>query len=140
MNEQLFKLDFEVRDYECDIEGIVNNAVYLNYLEHARHGFIRSRGYNFSELIHKGIHLVVIRVEADYLAPLRSGDRFYVTATIERTSKLRFGFSQEIFLIPDNKAIMKAKIFATSLNTDGRPKYFDELDGLFSTPQTGETS
>ncbi|NLI24182.1 MAG: acyl-CoA thioesterase, partial [Bacteroidales bacterium] len=30
-----FELEMEVRDYECDIQGIVNNAVYMNYLEHA---------------------------------------------------------------------------------------------------------
>jgi len=131
MNEDIFKIEMEVRDYECDIEGIVNNAVYLNYLEHARHGYIRAKGYNFLDLTQKGIHLVVIRIEADYLFPLRSGDKFTVTAAIERTSKLRFGFAQEIVRMPDNKQIMNAKVFATSLNDEGRPKYFEELEGLF---------
>jgi acyl-CoA thioester hydrolase len=126
----IFKTELEVRDYECDIEGIVNNAVYLNYLEHARHGFIQSKGYNFAELIRNGIHLVVVRIEADYLLPLRTGDRFEVTASIERESKLRFHFSQDI-LRPDGKPNMKAKVFATSLNADGRPKYFEALEGLF---------
>jgi len=37
MENYRFKLNFEVRDYECDLSGIVNNAVYLHYLEHARH-------------------------------------------------------------------------------------------------------
>ncbi|MBU2223338.1 MAG: acyl-CoA thioesterase, partial [Gammaproteobacteria bacterium] len=31
----VFSVDFKVRDYECDMQGIVNNAVYFNYLEHA---------------------------------------------------------------------------------------------------------
>jgi len=96
MNEQSFKIDFEVRDYECDMEGIVNNAVYMNYLEHARHAFLKHKGYDFAALTQKGIHLVVIRIEADYLYPLRSGDKFYVTANTERISKLRFGFIQDI--------------------------------------------
>ncbi len=36
MEKDQFLLAFELRDYECDLSGIVNNAVYQNYLEHAR--------------------------------------------------------------------------------------------------------
>ena len=131
MSEQLFKLDFEVRDYECDLEGIVNNAVYLNYLEHARHAFLKHKGFDFAVLTQKDIHLVVIRIEADYLYPLRSSDQFYVTVVTERFSKLRFGFLQNIFRLPDDKPILKAKVIGTSLTADGRPKYFEDLEGLF---------
>ena len=28
-----YRLKFKVRDYECDMQGIVNNSVYQNYLE-----------------------------------------------------------------------------------------------------------
>src|SRR5574342_721060 len=132
MNNSPFKLELEVRDYECDIEGIVNNAIYLNYLEHARHLFLRDKGYDFARLSRQGILLVVIRIEADYLYPLRSGDRFCVTTGLERISKLRFGFSQDIFRLPDNKSILKAKVFGTSLNAAGQPKYFPELESIFS--------
>ena len=59
-------LDLKVRDYECDLQGVVNNAVYQNYLEHARHEFLLSRGIDFSALAREGINLVVIRAE---LAP-----------------------------------------------------------------------
>ena len=31
-----FETRMAVRDYECDIEGIVNNANYLHYCEHTR--------------------------------------------------------------------------------------------------------
>ena len=131
MSEQSFKVDLEVRDYECDMEGIVNNAVYMNYLEHARHAFLKHKGFDFAVLIQKDIHLVVIRIEADYLYPLRSGDRFYVTASMERISKLRFGFLQNIFRLSDDKPILKAKVFGTSLTIEGRPKYFEDLERLF---------
>jgi len=131
MSEQSFKLDLEVRDYECDMEGIVNNAVYMNYLEHARHAFLKHKGFDFAALIQKDIHLVVIRIEADYLYPLRSGDRFYVTASMERISKLRFGFLQNIFRLSDDKSILKAKVIGTSLTIEGRPKYFEDLERLF---------
>lgn len=130
MSDQLFKLEFEVRDYECDLEGIVNNAVYMNYLEHARHSYLKSRGFGFAALIERGIHLVVIRIEADYLYPLRSGNTFYVTVKLERISRLRFGFLQDIFRLPDGKPIMKARAIGTSLNAAGRPIYFKEFEKL----------
>ena len=31
MSKYIFETKMEVRDYECDIEGIVNNANYLHY-------------------------------------------------------------------------------------------------------------
>jgi acyl-CoA thioester hydrolase len=130
MSAQSFKLDLEVRDYECDMEGIVNNAMYMNYLEHARHAFLKHKGFDFAVLIQKDIHLVVIRIEADYLYPLRSGDKFYVTASMERISKLRFGFLQNIFRLSDDKPILNAKVIGTSLTAEGRPKYFEDLERL----------
>ena len=32
----IFETRLDVRDYECDIQGIVNNANYLHYTEHTR--------------------------------------------------------------------------------------------------------
>ena len=45
-----FKIDLQVRDYECDMQGYVNNAIYQNYLEHARHEYLQRLGINFAIL------------------------------------------------------------------------------------------
>jgi acyl-CoA thioester hydrolase len=127
-----FKLEFEVRDYECDLSGIVNNAVYQNYLEHTRHAFLKSRGINFAELEKQGISLVVIRIEMDFLFPLRSGDKFYVGIDTERVSRLRFGFFQDVYRLPDEKPILKAKVIGTALNEHGRPRLPEELMELIA--------
>lgn len=125
------ELEFSVRDYECDLQGVVNNAVYQNYLEHARHEFLRSRGINFAEVTAAGINLVVVRAELDYRKSLVSGDRFSVRSLLQRSSKLRFEFHQEILRLPDATTMLNAKITGTSLNQDGRPFFPDSLQALF---------
>ena len=126
-----FTLNFDVRDYECDLEGIVNNAVYQNYLEHARHEFLKQRGVSFAALVQQGIALVVVRVEIDYLHPLRSGDKFVVGLNLERTSRIRFGFLQDIYRLPDHKPIARAKVIGTALNARGRPCLPKVIERLF---------
>jgi acyl-CoA thioester hydrolase len=64
---------------------------------------------------------VVIRAELDYRLPLQSGDRFWVGLNIERLSKVRFVFLQDIFRSSDNKPILNARVIGTSLNLRGRP-------------------
>ena len=64
-NNFIFSLEFEVRDYECDLQGVVNNANYQHYLEHARHDFLISKGVSFAQLHEAGVDLIVTRVEID---------------------------------------------------------------------------
>jgi acyl-CoA thioester hydrolase len=115
------ELEFEVRDYECDLQAVVNNAVYQNYLEHARHEFLRARGIDFAEVTAAGINLVVIRAELDYRKPLQSGDRFCVRSHLQKNSRLRFEFHQDIFRLPDETLMLSARVTGTSLNRQGRP-------------------
>ena len=120
-----FELDFQVRDYECDMAGIVNNSVYLNYLEHARHVFIRSIGLDFNELLNAGIIAVVAHADVSFKTPLRSGDSFTVKIRVEH-SGVRYIFYQDIFRIPDQKLCLKGVITTTSL-INGRPAITDVI-------------
>lgn len=116
-----FTLGLEVRDYECDQQGIVNNAVYQHYLEHARHQFLKSNGLVFAKLNKEGICLVVVRAEIDYKSPLRSGDAFEVGLTMSRLSAVRVGFVQDIVRLPDRKLMVAAQFVCAAMNAHGRP-------------------
>ncbi len=118
--ENLYSLEFKVRDYECDLQGVVNNANYQHYLEHARHEFLVSKGISFSRLHDEGIDLIVTKVEIEYKFPLRSNDRFVVTVKMAREGNVRIAFYQEIFRIPDEKLIVKAKITTAAIRK-GKP-------------------
>ncbi|WP_404342380.1 acyl-CoA thioesterase [Pseudoalteromonas mariniglutinosa] len=126
-----FKVDFKVRDYECDVQGIVNNSVYFNYLEHARHEFLHAQGINFAKLAEDKINLVVLRSEMDYKSSLRPGDAFYVVVKLERVSRLKFGFRQTVYRKADQKVMLQALVIGTALNEKGRPFLLAEIDKLF---------
>jgi acyl-CoA thioester hydrolase len=128
MHDYIFTLDFQVRDYEVDMQGIVNNAVYQNYLEHTRHEFLKSIDLDFARFARDGINLVVVRAELDYRHPLKSGDRFWVGVRLERVSRLRFAFLQDIFRSPDDRAILSARVIGTAMNAKGRPVLPKELE------------
>ena len=120
----VFKYHFEVRDYECDLQGIVNNSVYLNYLEHTRHQYIKSCGLDFKQLSDQGFDLVVIDLHIKYKRPLTSGDKFYVTLLATKESKLRFKFHQQV-INSDGTIMVEATVIGTCMK-DQRPCY-DEM-------------
>lgn len=126
-----FKVDFKVRDYECDLQGIVNNSVYFNYLEHARHEFLHANGVDFAQLARDKINLVVMRSEMDYKQSLVPGDEFYVAVAPERISRLKFAFRQTIVRKHDEKVMLKALVIGTSVNEQGRPFLPAQVDQLF---------
>jgi acyl-CoA thioester hydrolase len=119
-----------VRDYECDIQGIVNNGVYQNYLEHARHVYLKNIGVDFAEYARQGINLVVVRAELDYKNPLQSGDKFVVSVEMVRESRVKFAFVQQIHREGDNALVMDARIIGTAINANGRPEIPSQLDAL----------
>lgn len=105
-----YSLEFVVRDYECDLQGVVNNANYQHYLEHARHEFLISKGVSFVQLHEEGIDLIVTKVEIDYKYPLKSRDKFIVRLNIQREGNARLVFNQDIYRMPDEKHVVHAKV------------------------------
>lgn len=99
----------KVRDYECDLQGIVNNANYLHFLEHARHEFLLSEGVSFAQLHYEGTDAVVANVNMRFKTPLRSGDEFIVKTAI-RHEGLRLVFTQDIFRASDMKMSLKGQV------------------------------
>jgi acyl-CoA thioester hydrolase len=126
------QLEFKVRDYECDMQGVVNNAIYQNYLEHARHEFLHAQGINFAQTTAAGINLVVIRAELDYRKSLVSNDEFVVCSALRRLSRLRFQFIQDIYRLADRELILNALITGTATDSRGRPCLPDALQVMFT--------
>ena len=118
MDKYIFELSMKVRDYECDLQGIVNNANYQHYLEHTRHEFLSSIGVSFAELHTQGIDPVVARINIAFKTPLRSGDEF-VSKLYLKKEGIKYLFYQDIFRLPDLKISIKS-IVETVCVVNGR--------------------
>lgn len=105
----IFELTMKVRDYECDLQGIVNNANHQHYIEHTRHEFLSSLGISFSKLHDEGTDPVVARLNMAFKAPLRSGDEFVSKLYIKKEG-IKYVFYQDIFRLPDMKPVIKATV------------------------------
>ena len=125
-DKYIFTLEIAVRDYELDSEGIVNNAIYLHYLEHTRHAFVKQEGIPFGSLTRDGLVPVVRRMEIDYRAPLRSGDVMLSRLWIERKGA-RFIFYQDIFKKDDMSLVVSAVVTIVCMEKDGRINRGDDL-------------
>lgn len=109
MGKYIFELQMKVRDYECDLQGIVNNANYQHYIEHTRHEFLCSTGISFAELHAEGINPVVARLNMAFKAPLTSRDEFLSKLYVKKEG-IKYVFYQDIFRLPDMKPVIKATV------------------------------
>ena len=126
--EPVFEYRMKVRDYECDVQGHVNNANYQHYFEVARHEFLEKVGLNFHRLHQEGIDAVVARVDIRYKIPLIGMDEFSCNVTRIERQNVKYIFHQEIIRIKDKVLCAKAKIEVVNL-VNGRlsqPEVFDE--------------
>ncbi len=130
MDKYIYELQMKVRDYECDIQGIVNNANYQHYLEHTRHQFLLSLGVNFVEMHTRGIDAVVARINIQFKTPLKSDDDF-VSKLYLKKEGLRYVFFQDIYRASDNKLVIKAQVDAVTL-VNGRLSECEEFSRVFA--------
>lgn len=129
MTSPVFQFEMKVRDYECDSQGIVNNANYQHYYEATRHEFLESCGLNFYELHNEGIDAVVASVYIKYKNSLYGMDRFI--CSIERIERkgIRYIFHQQIKRVSDDKICSEAQIEVVNLVNGklAKPEFFDKV-------------
>lgn len=129
----LYEYKMKVRDYECDAQGIVNNANYQHYYEVARHEFLEQNGLNFYELHEGGIDAVVVSVYIRYKHSLRGANDFVVRIDSIEKEGIRYVFNQSIVRLRDGKVCSTGKFeTACMLNGKvGKPGLFDDKLGKY---------
>ncbi|MBE6332969.1 MAG: acyl-CoA thioesterase [Bacteroidales bacterium] len=129
MKEFIFKCEMKTRDYECDVQGVVNNANYQHYLEVTRHEFIQSVGESFDNWHRRGIDVMVSKIIINYKASLHGGEEFISYLNIKRAG-VRYVFEQEIHRKSDDKLCITAEVHCVCV-VDGVLTRGDEIAGAF---------
>ncbi|NLV53391.1 MAG: acyl-CoA thioesterase [Bacteroidales bacterium] len=130
MANYIFEHKDKVRDYECDLQGIVNNANYQHYLEHCRHEFLLNNNISFAKLHEQGTDAVVARLTMQFKVPLKSGDE-YVTKLWIKKESVKYVFMQDIFRLPDMKLCIRAQVESVCL-VNGKLTESKELSQAFA--------
>jgi len=99
----------EVRDYEVDFQGIVNNAVYLNYLQQARAEYFLKQGHDVVAIAHEGINIVLFEMNLKFKRSLRFRDSFTVKSELFRISHFKFLMEQTITNTQTGEICLEAK-------------------------------
>lgn len=127
-NDYCYELKMKVRDYECDLQGIVNNANYQHYMEHTRHEFLLQAGISFAEMHQQGIDAVVARLNMAFKTPLKSGDEFVCKLKVIKDG-IKYIFFQDIFRLSDMKCAIKSQVDTVCL-VNGRLAPCPKLDKM----------
>ena len=125
----IFETRMQVRDYECDIEGIVNNANYVHYCEHTRHLFLQQCGLSFADMHAKGVDAVVARMSLQYKVPLRPDDEFWSRLNLKKEG-IKWVFYQDINRASDEKLCFRGQIELVCL-INGRLGDSEDYDRAF---------
>lgn len=110
----------KVRSYECDSYNHVNNAVYLNYLEHARMDFLNNVGFDYNGLIKAGFYLYVTHIDIYYKASAVLNDELEIESIPMELKHITGKFKQTIKK-QDGTICAEATVTWACVNHQGRP-------------------
>jgi acyl-CoA thioester hydrolase len=130
-NNKKFIWQSEVRDYELDFQGVVNNAIYLHYLDQARAKFFNEIGIDLKVCTDKQINIVLIKTEISFIRSLTFAEEFVVHTMVSRVSRLKLLFDQQIVSNKTNQLILKSNNLVCCVDTkSGKPCRLDVLQNL----------
>jgi acyl-CoA thioester hydrolase len=88
-----FSSEIRVRNFEIDWQGVVHNAVYIQYFETGRIDYLKNLGVKVdTDAINRESKIVIVRSELDYKSPAKFDDLLKVFTRISRIGNTSFTF------------------------------------------------
>jgi YbgC/YbaW family acyl-CoA thioester hydrolase len=109
-----------VRSYELDSYGHVNNAVYMQWLEHGRSRLLQDNGFSYNNIEdHWGVRLVLVSTRIDFRKSLMLDDDVEITTTVQRLGTTSVTFDHKVWRHPPSgEAELSAEAVAVIVFTD----------------------
>ena len=111
---------YKVRGYHVDINGHVNNAVYLNYLEDARDDFLKHLGFSIAEFQARGDSVVLAEVHIRFIQPALYGDILEARGWLSELRRVRSTWRMELWRAGTGVLLTQAWVKVAFLDRTGR--------------------
>ncbi len=115
------EIEIMVRSTEIDINGHVNNAKYLEYLEWGREDWFEQRGLFYNVLKEAGIVTVVAHVSADYTEAAVQNDKLRIFTELKSIGNTSFVMKQWIKNQRD-ELVLKAEFIMVTIHPETHKK------------------
>jgi thioesterase-3 len=115
------EIEILVRSTEIDVNGHVNNAKYLEYLEWGREDWYERLGLDYDTLKRMGFLTVVVHISVDYRREAFQNDRLRIRTVVERVGNTSFVMRQHI----DNQhgdRVIDAEVVLVTIHPETRKK------------------
>lgn len=121
-------LDIIVRSTEIDVNGHVNNAKYLEYLEWGREEWYDQVGFTYNHFLELGIQTVTVNVNINYRKECKQGDQLRITTRPHKVGRTSFVVTQKII---NQQAEIVVDAMVTSVTMDVDTRQSRELPDTF---------
>jgi thioesterase III len=126
-----FVLEAVVRCTEIDVNGHVNNAKYVEYLEWGREEWYDRHGFAYDRLKDLGAITVVVNINLNYRRPCHQGDQLRIITWPRGRGRTSFTFAQRIDRA-DGTAVADAVVTLVTIDPETRwarplPEEFAQL-------------
>ncbi|ERI10059.1 acyl-CoA thioesterase [Aneurinibacillus aneurinilyticus] len=126
-------LEIIVRSTEIDVNGHVNNAKYLEYLEWGREEWYEQANLPYNTFLELGIQTVTVNITINYRKECIQNDRLTITTRPERLGRTSYTLKQEIY---NQRNELVADALVTSVTMDSNTRTSrpvpEELARLFA--------
>ncbi|PIE22444.1 MAG: hypothetical protein CSA62_12585 [Planctomycetota bacterium] len=130
-----FAKEFQVRSYELDSLGHLNNAVFFSYLEEATWQALADRGLPFRGFAQLGWWPVVVHAALDFHVELLPGDVVEVRGWPESYGNTSMSLGYEIVRVSDGaKAASGRRVWVITLTGGGKIPVPQELREALGEP------
>ncbi|MHB1683491.1 MAG: acyl-CoA thioesterase [Bacilli bacterium] len=99
-----------VRSTAIDVNGHVNNAKYLEYIEWGREAFYEQAGLSYETLLQQGVITVSVNININYRREAKQNDELTVITRPGRIGRSSFTMEQTLLRERDDALIADASV------------------------------